>query len=577
MIQHVIVVVHGVGEQRLGETLSTFVATLGNEDGSPAFATIGSIRNAASECRPWSAAAGKANLPGFVEMYWADIARANRKRAPRSLIRWGTRLSQQIAALDTYRKEPNEKDPMPIERLSRSIEDTILTARLSRALLSHVRLDTDGLVSTAHSFMRGYDLFAEHPRVRRRILRRFHKTMLRLERWCEQPENGDKEVRIHLFAHSLGSVIAFMGLGELASSGHASAARLLQRTKTLCTVGSPLDLFLAIHPELFDLARFKASAAAGALGTKIRWINLVEHADPIASRCRLVSELLTASKPTVFDGDEVSDVVYARALVPGGAHSAYWHDSAVMRGYWTFIDGGAYPRIAFFIRRVGHKSSIVILCAAVLAAAGAAFASIFWAEEYGLFPSTKAAVSATGGDSSGLPTVLCHLFVVWCCIASQILLGSTYRVVRPHSRLVFHTFLFTGAHAVLIWVAYPAESRWMMAWTLSGVSAAISTIQLLADVRVFGWSRSASVVMGVAVILVCNALGVALGKPDDRHIMASVVHGVIASTIAGLLWWFATLWWRLFEVWRRFVVGRSHIDYLKQRWRNSIRSLVNAR
>lgn len=570
----VIIVVHGIGRQREGETLSEVIFRLGSSGNHKSFAPLGELLTASQQNRPWFAP--DASEVGFAEVHWARIADKHKDLTSSNIIYWSDRIAHQIAALDGQRS--TIQDQLPTERLSRVVGDTVMTAQLARLILSRARLNTDGLVDSASHFISSYQLFADYDNVREEIITQFIDTLSDLEPFFLEQEATGTTVKVHILAHSLGSVIAFIALGRLNSD--RSKQSHIRRINSLCTLGSPLDFFIILHPQLFDMQSLRAKEGEEQ---RIRWVNFVEHADPIASSCKVTNGLLERVKPTIFANDAAVDHEYGHARVPGGAHMAYWADTTILREYRNHCLNGNNPTRTFlqkiqrgFIR--GHESAYIIGAITALCALFTAGLGLIWAENYGFlnFQPTFADIE----PKFKLLRYGALEALIALCIFCQVALGSSMRAVKiPRLTLIFIIPFACSTLFLIYWSRRWLDTSNLTCW-LAVVMVIVSGYQLWSDSRERRPQRINGLFAVLLIATACNILGLTqVHTSASIHpslSVISVIHGELYLIAAAVLWWFTSLWWRLAIVWSFFVIGRRHLNILAGRWALAIARLARA-
>lgn len=178
---------------------------------------------------------------------------------------------------------------------------------------------------------------AEFEGIRKQIVDRFHKALADLSK--QHPE-----ARIHIVAHSEGTVVSFLGLLE-AMNGNAPAAydeggrpigdptvpAWLKRVRTYMTIGSPIDKHLLLWPDLFKDLSLEPSKALFESSTKIDWRNYYDFGDPVGFKLDSAQSWLKKEErshnPFIFEDDH--DYGFARYEFAGKAHNDYWEDPDV--------------------------------------------------------------------------------------------------------------------------------------------------------------------------------------------------------------------------------------------------------
>lgn len=388
----VFVAVHGIGEQSRNETIKAVATQLsratemgqfwlrppispqplgyfqGNDRFSTAvipleFSTSASVRKDAVAI-------------GLAEVYWADIPRGavEEGRTIEETKAWartvvaraeelyrrafeanaasiksesntdsdgvGQRFQRAIERLDYYLSKPDfalagEVLDQMIETIY-VIENIVLLARKAGL----VSLD---LTDVLNDFIGDVQLVAEFASYRLDIVGRFYRALESI--YEQQKAAGNRDVRIHVIAHSEGTVVSFLGLLHAMSgqrirfsSDAGGGARIenmgavpewLRRVRSYMTIGSPIDKHLLLWDHLWT--DFKP--CLGQEKVRIRWCNYYDLGDPVGFRLDTARAWLAQKHFKAFDFPLAHDIGFARYLIPGKAHVDYWADSEVFGHY----------------------------------------------------------------------------------------------------------------------------------------------------------------------------------------------------------------------------------------------------
>lgn len=553
---HVVLVVHGIGEQRKYETLQEVIFQMGRVKHASWFVPLGRLYSVLQQSALFSDL--RADGFEFAEVYWADIAAEHKSKASSSLARWASRVSHLLDYVDS--KNPNVTGgQIDVKRLASVVDDTMLIAQISRFLIARARVDTQGFVDSAEHFIASYQLFSDFEDIREDIVRAFTD---QLERIHELKK--DENVEVHILAHSLGSVITICGLSELLRRGKKE---VVGTVASLTTIGSPIDLFATLHKDILGLEHLKREQTARA----IRWLNLVESADPIASSLTVTKCLLERSNSNLFDvpsGDTIvkpTDQQYCSSPVPGGAHMRYWADAYVYKTMSLFAINGIF----FLTRR--PWSAVKSIAAALIPGAIAfgfsvAFAvlALYWAFHMELVQPRPPTIA--GHELQDLMLRLCGALSLMCF--GQVLLGSL-------GRSAVTQFAAMAGMATIVASGWLADETWdRMTFLRIGDHGGIKAIAIFVSIGVWQWgidqftprNRLLSVLSVIVALAAINVFALYSVPSSDLDWRAKIRDGFIVSTLAALSWWLATLWWRFSVVWTKYVIGRKHIDVLADRW-----------
>lgn len=362
----IIIAVHGIGEQSRFATVRSVANRLAQtrelcgQDGPPPLAPqpLGyfhpEVRGATEVLRldrfprdPKHPLAGV----GFTEVFWADIPReVDRDGATLEETKaWGRTIIARARAvyLSATPGRPTETDRLrePDFSLAGEVLDEIvetvevlenLTFLASKAGV--FQLDLNRILN---EYLGDVQIVTEFTQSRRDIVGRFQQVMSRVH--ADYPE-----ARLHIVAHSEGTVVSFLGLlhamsGERVVPSEGERGALLEKTGALpgwlqrvrgyMTLGSPIDKHLLLWPHLFDT--FDLSKAQQELGNgHIQWRNYYDYGDPVGFRLNTARLWLQQKGCAVFEFDkDQHDIGFARYMLPGKAHNDYWGDKAVFEHF----------------------------------------------------------------------------------------------------------------------------------------------------------------------------------------------------------------------------------------------------
>jgi hypothetical protein len=579
----VIVVVHGIGRPKPYETLQRFLMYCGEWSGFEgsrrpryiAYESLGSLAGRFENGEPWFTSSDAPGY-GFAEVHWADLMKGEDDPRALNILKWASHTGHVLKALESRKVgDGSGGSPLPTDIFARVVGDVVLTAQISRSLMSYARIEVDGLVDSVQHFVASYQVFTGSEPTRNDIVERCAETLDRIAVRAHElnaNENGE-EIRVHVVAHSLGSVIALLALMEVARRPGGSDR--LGCLRSFCTLGSPLDLFVALHGELFDFESLAKVRRAN--GHRVDWVNYVEAADPVASSLVHVSKKLEEHDCTLFH--DLNEHTYSHTLVPGGAHVAYWTDGRLWKSYWAHCIAGVATTTSWLRNRFGSWSSLMIACVAATMCFIAAWCCVAWAENYKLlYVSTspgdqaRADVAKFVGaslDVHMLPgkTFLALVVSLAVLIMGQVMCGSMLRAVSR----------FRWWHILAILVLTTSSWRFLEVHLTSKLNdsllpvlfvcgaAVMSVVQVIGD-RWLCWGRVVSFVCLFVVAVTINGIAVFNQSNDVPNIRSTALTGIALTGLIMLFWWFATLWMRLFIVWMEYVIGRRHIDVLAQRF-----------
>jgi hypothetical protein len=362
----IIIAVHGIGEQSRFATVRSVANRLAQtrelcgEGGPPPLAPqpLGyfhpDVRGATEVLRldrfprdPQHPLAGV----GFTEVFWADIPQeVDRDGATLEDTKaWGRTIIARARAvyLSARPGGPTEADRLrePDFSLAGEVLDEIVeTVEVLENLTFLARkagvfsLDLNRILN---EYLGDVQIVTEFTQSRRDIVGRFQQVLSRVH--ADYPE-----ARLHIVAHSEGTVVSFLGLlhamsGERVVPSAGEQGALLEQTGELpgwlrkvrgyMTLGSPIDKHLLLWPHLFDA--FELSKAQKELGTgRIQWRNYYDYGDPVGFKLNTTRLWLKEKGCAVFEFDkDKHDLGFARYMLPGKAHNDYWGDKAVFEHF----------------------------------------------------------------------------------------------------------------------------------------------------------------------------------------------------------------------------------------------------
>jgi hypothetical protein len=309
---------------------------------------------------------------GFSEVYWADIPQLaiDDRHTMDETKAWArTVVSRLRAAYMRAKRQGTEpaRGNLDFSMIAEVLDEMIdvinvlenLTFLARRAGLFEFNLRT-----LLERYVGDVQVFTEFEMFRHIILARFHSALASIHEQHEQ-------ARLHIVAHSEGTVVAFLGLllamaGECwaidSKANRPSAKKAnespawLPQVHGLMTLGSPIDKHLTLWPELFDgfglLDREQtprtqqikwdlSQAQRTWRDTPIKWRNYYDYGDPVGFKLDAVRSWFRELGFTAFEFEAKHDYGYARYLLPGKAHNDYWIDSQVFEHYLLDVIHGS--------------------------------------------------------------------------------------------------------------------------------------------------------------------------------------------------------------------------------------------
>jgi len=313
----------------------------------------------------------------FHQLFWGDIAQDRIAAASTSTSCWLGRLPVRVE--DAYRRQwrlfetGNPAPPLPMEHLERAAEDLQAAIRLLSMALVQFRDDREEMLEAVRGFFATYETHvgleehrvesprkshrrgryryayasklsggsmpADRPiRIQQRIFDEFHR-LIALKK--------NAGARVHIIAHSLGSVMAL----RLCVDVETLEPALFDRIASLHVLGSPLELFVLCHPQtlgvrglqaLYEQHNNRDGAKERPIGAPlpeprhaITIHDYVELSDPVASELRLTFKLLHAERPGRFRAG--SAMRYVSKQLPVFSHTSYWTEQLVIDAVFSKI------------------------------------------------------------------------------------------------------------------------------------------------------------------------------------------------------------------------------------------------
>jgi hypothetical protein len=368
----ILVAIHGIGEQSRNATVR-YVATrlalssvsIGKPDDLPPISTqpLGwfytDVRGAV-KVAPLDSFPSKHPLArtGFTEVFWADIPQdvVKEGRTIEETKAWARTVVARARAICKNKMREQAALP-PTERLSIIEPDFSLAAEVLEEIIDTVYVlenltflaEKAGLMKfnlrrVLEEYLGDVQIVTEFQQFRTDIVGRFHSAM-------EQIHAKYPAARLHIVAHSEGTVVSFLGLlhalsGEqvipavpggagpqvVAASG--AIPPWLEKVHGYMTIGSPIDKHILLWAKLFEDFDFTPAQNFFAHGRCIKWRNYYDYGDPVGFRLETARRWLDEHpecKP--FQFEEKHDLGFARYAMPGKAHNDYWEDSAVFEHF----------------------------------------------------------------------------------------------------------------------------------------------------------------------------------------------------------------------------------------------------
>ncbi|HEX2219083.1 MAG TPA: hypothetical protein VHG35_09775 [Gemmatimonadales bacterium] len=329
----ILVAVHGIGDQTRYETLQHLVNLCFGHYGLPRGVPIGLLHSRLA-AGPWATVSSLPEL-GFAEVFWADVGRESEEYVLEESVAWSHTVVERLGVISHWLGL--ETPPFDRGRIKRTLTDLGIAVRLTRWLnrgLAALGIGSVDLDKLLVRFLGDVQLYAEFDLYRGRIMARFDDVIRKIG---AAPDG----VEIHICAHSQGSVVALLGILE----GYRTGAPWLSRVKSLITVGSPLDTFLMLWPELWTPFTTPPRDVS-PLRPEIRWFNYADRGDPIGYGLEITRLFVGRFAPGLFAPESPKERIFRRYLIPGKAHIDYWRDQRVFSEWLgSAVVGGEAPAL----------------------------------------------------------------------------------------------------------------------------------------------------------------------------------------------------------------------------------------
>jgi len=295
---------------------------------------------------------------GFTEVFWADI--------PQEVVKEGRTMEETKAWARTVvararaickGKISEQRDLPAAEQLRIKEPDFSLAAEVLEEIIETIYVMENltflaakaglmkfNLREVLEEYLGDVQIVTEFSQFRTDIVGRFHSAMEQIHR--EYPD-----ARLHVVAHSEGTVVSFLGLLHALSGEQVLPAAKspeagpkvekiegipawMKKMRGYMTIGSPIDKHILLWPRLFDKFNLAAAAPFFGNGKSIKWRNYYDYGDPVGFKLETARLWLEAhSECKAFEFEECHDFGFARYTMPGKAHNDYWEDSAVFEHF----------------------------------------------------------------------------------------------------------------------------------------------------------------------------------------------------------------------------------------------------
>ena len=246
-------------------------------------------------------------------MYWADI--------PEKVTKEGSTLEETKAWARTVVARANalwmdagrsKSDPPDFNLAAEVIDEIIETVYILENLLFLAKkagLFKFDLRQVLEDYLGDVQIVAEFANYRSDIVVRFQQAMKDI--YAKQCENGNRGVRLHIVAHSEGTVVSFLGLLQAMSGLQLKTPAAtddcpqlesidqipewLKHVHGYMTIGSPIDKHILLWPRLWNALKPWLADTILPAG-QIKWRNYFDYGDPIGFRLETARRWLEGDK-----------------------------------------------------------------------------------------------------------------------------------------------------------------------------------------------------------------------------------------------------------------------------------------
>lgn len=289
---------------------------------------------------------------GFAEVFWADIPQqvVNEGSTLEETKAWARTVVARAQALWMRADRPGTPDFGLAAEVLDEIIETVYVLENLLFLADKLGLYKYDLRRVLEEYLGDVQIVTEFANYRREIVGRFHQAMEDI--YGEQCKNKNQDVRLHIVAHSEGTVVSFLGLLQAMSGQQFTppaspndrpqlkitdqVPEWLKHVHGYMTIGSPIDKHLLLWPRLWNTLK-PALADAVLPAGQIKWRNYYDYGDPIGFKLDTARRWLDQqqSKAFQFCGCPACrhDIGFSRYLLPGKAHNDYWNDPDVFEHF----------------------------------------------------------------------------------------------------------------------------------------------------------------------------------------------------------------------------------------------------
>jgi hypothetical protein len=539
----VIVAVHGIGAPNRCETLASVVNRCFGRERRPEAVPIGFLRSQLEEGKPF---AELPDLPGlaFTEVWWTDLVKEHGDASCEDVVAWSATIVERLKLHDLRSKRPrDEEDYAVIRRVLRDIARSIALLRYANLTLTKIHVGSARLERLLGGIVAEVQLFAEFDHVRKAVVARFRHVIREIDDAAEviERERGVK-VNLHVVAHSLGSVVALLGLLDAANARDVQP-RWLGRVRSLMTLGSPLETVLLLWPRVFD--PYARDPHAAPHGLDVPWHDYTDVADPIAGTLSATRAWIERHARGLFLSGSPFQHEFGRYPLPLRSHIDYWLDQALFDHWLDCLvrqrDPCSPPPGDAVLARLSSFSfpfALTIACALVVAHSLGAWIDLTF-------------------QSGGPHFKLLQVTALGALVFGTVAVGGAFRISKK-GRAVLPGLLALAIGAFAVEASLPAP----LGLRLVGAATVLASLGILSDW--IGERRGFRRTFNFIVLLVVALAG--FGATTWQLGAEAIVERALHLGLAVLFWLLTILFFDFAIVQALFARTSAHLAALARHW-----------
>lgn len=605
-LEQVIVAIHGIGSQLRSDTIRSVASQFGASAQPPLpvmplgyfnLGKVGEVRVS----RLLADASHPLSRIGFAEIYWADIpgqvVKANDTLEETKA--WGRTVVSR--ARSCYMKEvPGGKLTQEDFELGvgvvEEIVETVAVLENLFFLADKAGLFKFELAPLLRDFVGDVQLVTDFPYYRSKIVFRFHDALTRIVETFKSLYPGAAP-KIHIVAHSEGTVISLLGLLEALSGividnpDDPKAAKLdtswIRCVHGYMTIGSPIDKHLVLWPSLWEGRLNLASQVRSngevlfgdpthprlTLPQQIKWRNYYDFGDPIGFQLNTARDVLNNARCKAFSFAPKDDFGFSRYWLPGKAHTDYWNDAEVFGHFIADVvmPQEGKPATAPTSSAVRDKVSLAIPYVATYA--------LHYLAAFVLFKAVTAGFD-DAPSASLFERLTLHIVLLGGLLMSITFAARLPRLVKADG-IRWHLAALAGfaiaaapcawflPYDIALYLASPMVALFSSLDNSSPTVGRIVLVILAALIATSGWVVPRKPKVGRYALMACGCLILAtivvvqIGEGVTKASWPTVVGGAMFL----YLWWLGILVFDLTFIWHRYIRRSVAVETLLQ-WRH---------